>query len=193
MDGSNALTMTLQVALDGTATGTLLLGDGSILQPATDPNVGYPPGVRFAGSLPVVEGFSYTLVDGTLKNGRLTFHVAEIEVWTQWCAIQTAYALQPDGGGLYSCLPSGSTGFKGNACFAVDPTTMQNLPIDCGKSDLCSAFPGMAPCQCSATGCLIDPSANSDISFDLMVAGAKADGTTSGGLGKGNVSFVRAQ
>jgi len=188
-NGSNRLTMTLAVASDGTATGSVLLGDGTLLQPPTDPDVGYPPGVQFTmiGPLGFFEGFRYTMLDGRSSGSRLTFKLAEFELWSQWCALQRPYcfAVAPDGGRTYSCFPySGNTG-----CPMIEPATTGEMPNDLGKEELCG--PG-SPCNCSATTCRESSSLAPDITFDLTIAGSTADGTISGELGDHDVHFVRA-
>lgn len=208
-DGSNRLTMTLSVAADGIATGTLLLGDGSLLRPATDPNVGYPPGVSFpfSGPLGFFEGFAYTMLDGRLSGSMLTFRVAEFELWAQWCMLQTMTYPFPDAdGGVagYSCAPTGSSGrggsfsASGSNCVFTDFATMKQVAMDCGKYELCQN----SPCDCSATACHVrsstpavasEPDGEPNLAFALVVAGANADGTISGALGAHNVHFVRAQ
>jgi hypothetical protein len=202
-NGSNRLEMTLSVASDGTATGTLLLGDGTLLQPPTDPNVGYPPGVTFPhfGPRGFFEGFPYTMLEGKLRGSTLTFRVGEYELWKQWCSMQKGSfeRFDPDGGAVYSCAPNASPiAVSDVACAITDPTTMQSVPIDCGKAALCDST-----CDCSATACRVrdwtDPQVVAGVlgepglSFDLSIHGATADGTMSGGLGEHPVHFVRAQ
>jgi hypothetical protein len=204
-NGSNRLKMTLSVASDGTATGTMLLGDGALLQPPTDPNVGYPPGVMFptAGPLGFFEGFPYTMLGGKRSGSTLTFRLGEYELWKQWCSMQKSYieARYPDGGALYSCTPNAGPGFGGDGSCTINvtnPTTMQSVPVECGKAELCSN----TPCVCSATACRVwdwmDPqvvdelAGEPDLSFDLSINGATADGTMSGELGDHPVHFVRA-
>ncbi len=193
-DGSDALTMTLDFAANGTVTGSLLLGSGSILQPPTDPNVGYPPGNL--GQVVAVEGFPYTILDGTSIGPHLTFHVAESEVWTQWCALQTSYpVLSFDGGpaytrgpNFYSCSPSypnQSLGFDSSGCYVDD------VPINCGKSNLCMH----GVCQCSATGCQVDTNSGADIALDLdlLLPNTRAAGTITGEFGTYDVRFTRTE
>ena len=194
-NGSNRLTMTLAVAADGGATGSVLLGDGTLLQPPTDPDVGYPPGVQFpmGGPLGFFEGFRYTILDGRLSGGRLSFHIAQMELWGQWCALQRPYLFyrDPDGGGSYGCGPIG--GFSedpAGGCTLIDPATMKDTPIDCGKAVLCERN---TPCECSATACRGSSSTEPGISFDLTITASTADGTISGELGDHGVHFVRAQ
>jgi hypothetical protein len=195
-DGSNRLTMTLSVAQDGTAIGTLLLGDGALLRPPTDPAVGYPPGAQFpvpGGPLGFFEGFAYTILDGRMTGSRLTFRVAEFELWTQWCKLQTTtYAwpgiLDADGGVVYSCVPNGSNGQGPTGCSQFDPVAMKDVPSDCGKSELCEN----SPCDCSATGCRVRSATKPDLAFNLVVTDASADGTITGGLGDHAVHFSRA-
>ncbi len=197
-DGSNGLTMTLSVAADGSATGTLLLGDGALLRPPSDPDAGYPPGVTDAvpsGPLGFFEGFAYTMLDGRLSGATLTFRVAELELWTQWCKIQTTtYSwgsdFETDAGPLYSCEPHEAASLSPMGCALQDPVTITDVPVDCGKLDLCSYS---TPCTCSATGCQVNPSTQPDLTFDLTVTGATADGTISGFLGDHDVHFVRAR
>jgi hypothetical protein len=201
-DGSDALTLTLDFAPGGQVTGTLLLGDGALLQPPTDPNVGYPPGNQ--GVITLVEGFPYTILDGVLSDSRLSFQISEYEVWTQWCALQTSYLVQPGndagppsayiGPDIYGCLPidpSYEFGYGPMGCLFESPDGAFS-PIDCGKLNLCGGS-GVGVCQCSATGCQVFASANPGPSLDLLLAGTKADGTMSGGFGHYKVQFVRSR
>jgi hypothetical protein len=190
-NGSDALTMTLTFATDGSVTGTLLLGDGSVLQPPTDPNVGYPPGAPFSG-VTAVEGFPYTILGGILSGSHLTFHVDEEEAWVKWCALQTSYLVYSSDAGTgtddwYECLPSEGVEYAPTGCFQFDPVTNQMTPIDCGKLELCSS----GPCQCSATGCQVNGTWESYISLDLTLTDTKADGTTSAAFGRYTVHFIR--
>jgi hypothetical protein len=205
-DGSDALTLTLEFASGGRVTGSLLLGSGALLAPPTDPNAGYPPGASFGSfRAPLVEGFPYTILGGTLSGSHLTFHAALFEVWTKWCAIQTSYLV---GQGSYSaspgatpsghsCLPPYSEQFP-TGCFQGIPppspdaspmTSPQLTPIDCGKLELCEFS---SPCRCVATGCTVNPWSPS-ITMDLAMAGGKADGSMSGEFGTYNVHFVQAR
>jgi hypothetical protein len=205
-NGSNRLKMTFSVASDGAAIGTMLLGDGALLQPPTDPNVGYPPGVMFptAGPLGFFEGFPYTMLGGKRSGATLTFVLGEYELWKQWCSMQKSYieAHDTDGAALYSCTPSyAGPGLEGDASCTINvtnPTTNESVPVECGKAELCSNI----PCECSATACrvrdwmhpqVVDELAGEpDLSFDLSINGATADGTMSGELGDHPVHFVRA-
>jgi hypothetical protein len=186
-NGSDTLTMTLTFAADGSVTGTLLLGDGSVLQPPTDPDVGYPPGTSFAG-VTAIEGFPYTILGGTRSGSHLMFHVDEEEAWTKWCALQTSYLVFSDDAGPaddeYQCLPGEPDGV------GVGPTDcfLGSEKVDCGKLELCSL--GRA-CQCSATGCQVYVTQDFYVSFDLMLTDTKADGSTSGALGSYTVHFTR--
>ena len=195
-DGSNRLTMTLSVAGDGGASGTVLLGDGALLQPPTDPDVGYPPGAEFpplpGGSLSFFEGFPYTMLDVHFSGSRLTFRLAEVELWTQWCALQTPYRVLPndvDGGWNYECAPNWGPSSDSMDCTTQDPSTLQDVPIDCGKAGLCISY----ACACSATRCTVSSLPGIGLSFDLTITGASADGTISGELGDHGVHFERSQ
>jgi hypothetical protein len=166
--------MTLSVGPDGVATGTLLLGDGALLAPPSDPNVGYPPGTQFPtfpSPLGFFEGFPYTMLDGHLNGSKLTFGLADAELWAQWCSLQklSSASPDPDGGVMYRC-GAGTNG---------DPSVSHFY--------LCSTY----ACDCSATACRGSQIAP-NLSFDLTISGTTADGDISGELGDHQVHFVRA-
>ncbi len=202
-DGSDALAMTLAIAADATVAGNVLLGDGALLKPPTDADAGYPPGAQFnlapgPTHLGFFAGFRYTIVDGRLDGSHLTFRLGEFELWAQWCALQTKTYVRfmnpQTGDPSYSCLPSLNNGMLNPntySCSQSAPNTLQMVPVDCGKLELCEFS---TACQCSATGCErstgpLEP----NLYFDLMVAGTSADGTISGALGDHNVHFIRTQ
>jgi hypothetical protein len=199
-DGSNALTLTIDFAPGGQVTGTLLLGDGALLQPPTDPNVGYPPGNQ--GIVSLVEGFRYTILDGGFSGAHLTFQISEYEVWTQWCALQTPYLIwqgsdsgppESMGPDVYECLPQdGGVEFGPTGCNMWNRADGALTPIDCGKLKFCGG-PGPEVCQCSASGCRAFPSAGPVASLALVLARTTADGTMSGEFGDDKVHFTRSQ
>jgi hypothetical protein len=195
-DGSNRLSMTLSLAADGSATGTLLLGDGALLQPPTDPDEGYPPGVQFpfpGGPLGFFEGFRYPMQDGISTGSMVTFRVAEFDLWAQWCMLQTrtySDAVGADGGALYGCEPGAGGTFSRSptGCSLAELGAPNAVPVDCGKFELCNN----SPCDCSATGCREATTSNQPyLDFALVISGSKADGTASGALGDHEVHFVR--
>jgi hypothetical protein len=202
-DGSNTLTMRIDFAPGGNVTGSIVLGDGPLLAPPTDPNVGYPPGNT--GVVTLVEGFPYTIQYGILTASHVALLFLEYEVWTQWCALQTSYSIPtctgnaidcPDAGpsGYYDCVPHDGSefGFGPTGCGLWDPDAGVELTIDCGKYILCGGN-GVTVCQCSATACSMWSSTSPIASLDLVLAGTKATGTLSGLAGNEAVEFTRSQ
>jgi hypothetical protein len=203
-NGSNALTMTLDFAPGGEVTGTLLLGDGALLLPPTDPNVGYPPGNQ--GVISLVEGFPYTILDGTLSGAHLNIQISEYEVWTQWCALQTPYLVEAGndagppgayvGPDIYNCVPAsgpgGTVGFGPMGCFVAIGDGASS-PLDCGKLKLCGGEGRFLACQCSATGCQVFSPPTPGTSLDLVLARTTADGTMTGEFGDYPAEFTRSQ
>src|SRR6185369_16576824 len=123
-DGSDRV----RLVVDGSGHGTLEIGDAAPIPPATDPNVGYPPGgystfspvnVGAQGRLaPLVEGFRYPLHGVAVDADRIHLGVDPADLYTGWCPLQTSYPADA-AQGFYSCLPivSGSTltpGLSGN-------------------------------------------------------------------------------
>jgi hypothetical protein len=202
-DGSSRMSMTIDFAPGGLVTGTILLGNGALLAPPTDPNAGYPPGT--AGLVTLVEGFPYTLQNGTLQASHLTLQFSLDEVWAQWCSIQTprlatwgmADGNPPPPPDVYDCLGP-LDGAAPNGSFSVGPTGCGyeltdggTSSVDCAKFMLCGAA-GSAVCQCSAAGCRV-PESGPIASLDLVLMITQADGSLSGTFGDYPVRFTRSQ
>ncbi|HMF40398.1 MAG TPA: hypothetical protein VKQ32_06880 [Polyangia bacterium] len=169
----------------GQVVGTVILGNGTPPPPATDPNVGYPPGYG-APQQPVIvgppagyiaEGYAYSMRNGTLVGSRLRFGVSLTDLWQGWCALQTPVA------GSSSCLPNWGGMSSPSGCALLNPATNQYVPVDCGKFDLC--FLGMI-CRCDASGCQVQDYGISDM-FDVSINNDRADGS----MDTHNVHFTK--
>ena len=108
--GSGAVAFTL--SQNGTAiTGTLVFGKGPAPPAPTDPNAKYPPDLAVSAlSQPLpndyVEGFVFTIANGTFDGSRLQFGVVAEDVFAAYCALQPqTWAEGTDGGAPYACLP----------------------------------------------------------------------------------------
>lgn len=173
--GSDAIHLTFAHDATGIVVGSMTLGTGAPPPPATDPSVGYPPGIA-APALAlayIADGFPYTMANGSLVGERLRFDVKPDELWTGWCALQT-----PQPGGSGRCLPGWATMATGNftTCSMTNPATGQVVPVDCAKFVLCSQA---SVCSCSATACY--PTFDVGIMiFDLTFAGTTASGSVAG-------------
>lgn len=189
--GSNALKLTFATDDDGHVVGTLVFGQGTPPPPATDPNVGYPPGLPPANASRlntayawVSEGFAYAFDGGTFAAPVLRFDVDLAQLWTGWCALETS----PDGSGL--CLPDWDGRYSDNDCALLNPTTQKYESVDCGKVALCQP---RSPCNCVGTGpCTV--STNWDhVAVDLIINGNTANGMLNGGgpLGGRNVFLTK--
>ncbi len=177
--GSDALTVTLSAMSSTAVTGHVKFGAG-LVGPFTNPEapgngyngLGQPP-YRLA-----IEGFEYTVVDGTFDGSRLQFSIAETEVWQSWCALQPpiADAVNP---GQYECLPNyGGVGVEGGStCFLQNPTTGVIERVGCGAAGLCLP-PPLTICVCDAHTCGLDMPAR--VHFDVQVSGSKMDGSEAG-------------
>ena len=184
-DGSDTVVMTLAFATDGTITGTVLLGDAPLLPP-TNPNVGYPPGFGSGGTLAGVplEGFNFTILQGTYTAPRVQLQIQSNEVWKQWCQIQTMiypkYNSAPNGacGGLlgYGCLPNVAFS-SGSTCSWSSCQEPANVSVDCGKLALCGAG---SVCTCTATSCTVPLGPQGDISFDMVLSSGSLNGSERG-------------
>ncbi len=190
--GSDAIVLEITSGNAADLAGTVVLGS-RVLPPATDPNVGYPPGYTGMGQSFAGEGFAYHLRNGVRTEGRLVFGLDEIDLWGGWCALQTPYEVGP---AHYECLPNTGTEGVNDKCFLhFDDGGVS--PIDCGKMSLCTMT---RPCACTSNGCTLGDSRGTvgltTLSFDLVIAGDAANGTMVG-LGGGsspvNVHLTRAR
>jgi hypothetical protein len=169
--GSDAITIRFTAGAAGAVVGTAILGNGSPPPPATDPNVGYPPGLAVGAPDPiVVEGFGYPMHDASLVGHRLRFTVALADVWTGWCALQT-----PVDDSLFSCIPNWAMTITTTGCTVTDPSTSAPVPIDCLKLRLCES----SLCRCTPAGCTLSDSWYG-LTFDLTFSGAEAAGSVQG-------------
>jgi hypothetical protein len=142
--------------------GSITFGVGPLPPPATDPDVGYPPGASLdrnsiAWYAPY-EGFNYRLADATVIGNDMRFTIRGYEVWKSWCVLQTSYPSEGDA--AYRCRQQGTPASStesgadgGTECFIVD-TFGQSHMIDCDKMNLCGGVGGSdSVCDCNATGC----------------------------------------
>jgi hypothetical protein len=118
-------------------------------QPPQDPNVGYPIELDVTkyeylvgNSVP---GVPYRILDGGFENGRLTFTFANLDIWHEWCRLQTPYPWQLGGRGFYFCVPQDDA-----AQTSIDEAKI----VLCTSADfgpLCSdGGSGLEPCSCAA-------------------------------------------
>jgi hypothetical protein len=185
--GSDRIKLVFTADANGQIAGTVTFGNGIAPPPATDPDVGYPPGLNGTTTMPgeYLEGPAFTIKSGSLQSNRLRFTIDPIELWTGWCALQTPV----DGSSI--CVPNwgGSSNATHTDCKLVDPSGAE-VPIDCVKWDLCLMS---MICLCSPTGCVVNSEDSGyKTSFDVFLANGTASGSMSGNVfGDHNVHFTR--
>jgi hypothetical protein len=184
--GSDALKMSF--AFDPTTNvviGTVTFGTAAGPATATDPSVGYPPGINYADPLAYpFDGFTYTMARGSLVNERLRFTIWLPELWSGWCGLQTP----PPGSNF--CVPDwGYTPLPSNGpCYQYNPNTNAMVAVDCGKLALCI---DPAPiCGCSAAGCVANLNLAS-VAFDMALSVNGADGSIIGHIGDHNIRLTQ--
>ena len=139
-----------EVGADGTIAATIAFGEPGMLPPATDGDVGYPPGYEDSYPQSLFEQFAYTL-SGTYDEGlsRLNASLEAPQLWADWCVLQTPYSWEDH----YRCLPN--CGFtSGDAGCRLDDCPARPGEVDCVKLQLCGVgHGGIEPCNCEASGC----------------------------------------
>jgi hypothetical protein len=179
--GSDAIKFSFAYDPSGQVVGQVILGSGTPPPPATDPNVGYPPGyngfnVLFADA----EGFPFSMVGGNFVFHRLRFAIEGTELWASWCALQTPPADGSDG-----CLPNFVSATVGEDSCSITTANGKTTAVDCTKWYLCEGavgFSSASVCLCTPTGCIPRPGRNT-ISFDMFISDDTASGSVSGYLG----------
>ena len=171
--GSDALTITLRSAGDGSLTGTVVPGVGPVPPaPATSDDC-YPSAWNWSGGMepsgPVV-GFAYPITSATATTLRLQVSFAGAAPWADWCACQVPVEVVPGNTGSWACMPNaGSHGQMGDpVCYLDDGS---NAAFPWCKIPLCQHFP---VCTCTESACSYD--ATTTTSIDLSVNGDRADG-----------------
>jgi hypothetical protein len=192
--GSDTVRLSFANDSSGQVTGTVTFGEGTPPPPATDPTVGYPPGVADVGMSGLLwaplPGFPYSIVAGSYASGRLRIGIDILELWAGWCAMQTQ---GPDGSP--NCGPNGfsatySGGTDGQPC-VVSVTTNggKKLQYDCGWFRICVDAPTI--CLCSPAGCSANWTPGGSITFDMFLVGDTASGSVRESSGTYNVHFMK--
>jgi hypothetical protein len=194
--GSDALDLTLQSETDGTFSGQLVMGAGTMPPPPTDPNVGWPPPpYSYAHQGPLLEGAVYHVVNLRWTALRLRFDVLVLQPWGPWCELQSSYVdgfeVLPSGNQpLYGCAPPADAYESQGSGHCVRVHDGERTPVDCDWLSLCSS----AVCECDAQGCgettLLNPL--NSMSFDVALRGNLGDGTVGGLITDHNVRLIRA-
>jgi hypothetical protein len=113
--------------------------------PASDPGVGYPrelqPGQYNDARSEGVDEQRYRLFDGKVEGDRFTVWWSWLDLWSDWCALQTPQRVKVADETRYVCAPS-----------VDDPS------IDLGKRVLCTSADMSAACDGGPCVCAEDPS-----------------------------------
>ena len=170
--GGDAL-LTLQgLTADGVPCGTLSIGDGAPLPPATDPKAPYPPGTEsgFAGgpatgyppgSYGEFPGHDYPIIQVESAGPRLAFSVPVNEPWRGWCGLQTPVP----GEGV--CLHVDGASSDGMSC-----ADHAGHPLSCAQLFLCALN---RVCVCDDSCC--DADTHSGHTVDLHWDGRAFQGS----------------
>jgi hypothetical protein len=188
--GSDGIKLVFTTKPAGQLAGTVTFGNGIAPAPATDPDVGYPPGMNTTTTMPneYLEGPAYTIKSGTLESDRLRFTIDPIELWTGWCALQPAPTDGSD-----TCVPKVWDHFESkdatHTICVLYPTAEESVPFNCVKWDLCLMS---MVCKCSPAGCVVNyEDSGYKVSFDMFLANGTGSGSMTGVFGDHNLHFTK--
>ncbi len=142
--------------------------------PAKDPTKGYPVELtpdQYGQARDFTPGVDYRLFDGLVRNGYFSFWVSPLDLWSDWCGMQTAYPWTISGKQRYRCVPQDATEKSTDEGKLALCTSAEDLPtckdrygnenpcvcLD-GTGEFNSAMPlcSLTYCECSATECHAD-------------------------------------
>jgi hypothetical protein len=168
--GSRQVTLQLTQTGNTAAQGIAVFGDRQVAPPmATNPDVGYPvAGDRFGSTCREYypsAGYPYAIRDGHVSVGaRFDFRIAVVELYSNWCALQTSYETPGPLGvssSAYSCMPP-----IGIQNYQLCQSTPEQCPMSASKFEICKTD---AICVCLPDGCYAN--LNRTFRFDLRVEG----------------------
>lgn len=151
-----ALTLVINGVSSSGMCGSLKWGDGEAPAPATDAAGPYPPtavyDVMGYGGSPgytPLDGFTYTIEQGAVRDRTLRLSIGTNELWQSWCELQTSFHYQ----GGYNCVPDSDTGYgfgsePGGTCMAGNRTFSNFTCYMCLAS----------VCACTEEGCAANSS-----------------------------------
>ncbi|HXU65253.1 MAG TPA: hypothetical protein VN962_26320 [Polyangia bacterium] len=148
----------VRLVLDESGSGTLRVGDDTLLPPPTDASVGYPPTLGASGAqtsqvLTLRDDFVYPIHSPRLEADRIQLGLDDLDFYAAWCALQTPVVRDPSSAdSSYGCLPNlGGFSHPDGTC-GLTNTDGSTIPVDCGKLSLCNL---QMLCVCTATACSI--------------------------------------
>jgi hypothetical protein len=134
----------------GEVSGFLQFSNGPLpppFPPASDPDVGYPPGLSAAEvnelRINPRSGPHYPLRDARFEDGVLTFKWSVKDLFEDWCELQTAQPWTIEGHTFYFCGPQDPAQLA-----ALDPVK-RSLCVSAQRGPWCVAADGIElPCPC---------------------------------------------
>jgi hypothetical protein len=182
--GADALDLTLNVETDGSLSGRMIFGAGTVPAPPTDGTVAWPPNLNL--NFILMEGVAYHVTNVKWTARRLQFQVAEREPWGPWCQLQEPHMWAP---GWWECGPNAGFGPGGQGGCALDYPSGP-VSVDCDWLHLCVQLYPEETCACSESGC--DASPQTSVALDIALRGNDGDGSIGGVTNAQNVRLIRA-
>lgn len=176
----------------GEATGNLMFGSlqsaPGMFPEAEDPDVGYPVGLdlrKYGDLISPTALVPYRMLDGSFKNGQLTFAWSPLDLWHTWCGLQKPYPVTRSGRRFDYCVPSKLQDQKGIdeskvlLCMPVDfmcPGSNNASPKPC----VCSGGSGwncLGVCRCDNVKCDADLYSVQRQEASLTLGGTRLSGS----------------
>jgi len=162
--------------------GSLKWGDGEPPPPATDPAAPYPSpyiydvmGVGGSPGYTPLDGFTYTVTQGAVRDRTVRLSIGTRELWQSWCELQTSYPY-PEGSGCVPYSDSYSWGADPNGTCVIGNQNFTNFTCFACLSGLCACEEN----GCTAGGASGDFEIALTLSEDRKVLTGPADDRATG-------------
>jgi hypothetical protein len=142
--------------------------------PAQDPTRGYPVELipkQYGYARDFTPAVNYRMFDGLVRSGYFSFWVSPLDLWSEWCGMQTAYPWNISGKQRYRCVPQSATEKNTDDGKLALCTSAEDLPTckdtygnvypcvcldDTGQFNSAEPLCSLTYCECSAAECHAD-------------------------------------
>jgi hypothetical protein len=177
--GSSCTRLEIRKERNGTYSGILLRSEDSFnafpirgpFAPAVDRDLGYPREISpkdYEYGRDFVPGIEYRVFDGLYRDGTLSFWVSPLDLWQDWCALQSPHVWDIEGRKEYRCVPQTADSTNTDLGKLTLCTSAEDYPLCTGREGYKAPCPcidasgvwsydplcSLAYCECGPAGCV---------------------------------------
>jgi hypothetical protein len=177
LDGAGFPSLALELEIDGSGAGTMLLGDTAGAPSPSDED-GYLCSVEASGVVcgsasGFVAGFAYPIAGARSRDGVLSFTLVTADPWGGWCAAREPVTWEDATqacGFAFGVLPEGQSIWSAQGCTRIDR--------DGGAEAIdCALMYALEYCQCARDACFARIDRAVDVGLALSQDGTELSGS----------------